>query len=92
MVGPWPLAPHHDHLQYIHHIHLMQRGQNRGVTINSQLPCIYGGRNNNVLNHFWWNLILKVKNKGNNGGIMMYNYGLDHRELGEHFLVLTRVI
>ena len=32
MVGPWPLAPHHDHLQYIHHIHLMQRGQNRGIT------------------------------------------------------------
>ena len=32
MVGPWPLAPHHDHLQYIHHIHLMQRGQNWGVT------------------------------------------------------------
>ena len=32
MAGPWPLAPHHDHLQYIHHIHLMQRGQNRGVT------------------------------------------------------------
>ena len=32
MVGPWPLAPHHDHLQYIHDVHLMQRGQNRGVT------------------------------------------------------------
>ena len=33
MVGPWPLAPHPDHLQFIHHhIHLMQRGQNRGVT------------------------------------------------------------
>ena len=32
MVGPWPLAPHHDHLQYIHHIHLMQRGQNRDIT------------------------------------------------------------
>ena len=32
MVGPWPLAPHHDYLQYIHHIHLMQWGQNRGVT------------------------------------------------------------
>ena len=33
MVGPWPLAPHHDHLQYIHHhIHIMQRVQNRGVT------------------------------------------------------------
>ena len=34
MVGPWPLAPHHDPLQFIHHIHLMQRGQNRGVTEN----------------------------------------------------------
>ena len=33
MVGPWPLAPHCDHLQYIHHVHLMQRGQNRGVTV-----------------------------------------------------------
>ena len=32
MVGPWPLAPHHDHLQYIHHIHLMQQGQNQGIT------------------------------------------------------------
>ena len=29
------------------------------------------------------------QNRGNNGGIMMYNYGLDHRELGEQFLVLT---
>ena len=35
MVGRWPLAPHHDHLQYIHHVHLMQRGQNRGVTFPS---------------------------------------------------------
>ena len=32
MAGPWPLAPHHDHLQHIHHVHLMQWGQNRGVT------------------------------------------------------------
>ena len=32
MVGPWPLALHHDRLQYIHHVHLMQQGQNRGVT------------------------------------------------------------
>ena len=36
MVGPWPLAPHHDYLQYIHHIHLMQRDQNRGVTLCSK--------------------------------------------------------
>ena len=34
------------------------------VTINAQLLCIYGGRNNNVLDHFWWNLIVKVKMKG----------------------------
>ena len=33
MVGSWPLAPHRDHLQYIHHVHLMQWGQNRGVTM-----------------------------------------------------------
>ena len=35
MVGPWPLAPHHDYLQYIHHVLLIQRGQNRGVTFPS---------------------------------------------------------
>ena len=28
------------------------------------------------------------QNEGNNGGIMMYNYGLDLRELDEQFLVL----
>ena len=32
MVGLLPLAPHNDSLQYIHHVRLMQRGQNRGVT------------------------------------------------------------
>ena len=39
MVGPWPLAPHHDYLQciyiYIYHVYLMHRGQNRGVTFPS---------------------------------------------------------
>ena len=34
MVGLFPLAPHHDSLQYIHHVHLMQRGQNWGVTVD----------------------------------------------------------
>ena len=29
------------------------------------------------------------KNGGNNGWNMMYNYGLDHREICGHFLVLT---
>ena len=29
------------------------------------------------------------QNGGNNGGTMMYNYGLDHRELCGQFLVLT---
>ena len=28
------------------------------------------------------------QDKGNNGGIMMYNYVLDHRDLGEQFLKL----
>ena len=32
MARLFPLAPHHDSLQYIHHVRLMQRGQNRGVT------------------------------------------------------------
>ena len=42
------------------------------------------GRNNDVFDHFCGNTIVKVKIKGN----MMYVYGLDHGELGEHFLVL----
>ena len=29
------------------------------------------------------------QNGGDNGGIMMYNYGLDDGDLVEHFLVLT---
>ena len=37
MVGPWPLAPHHDHLQCMHHVHLMQRGQNRGIIVGKFL-------------------------------------------------------
>ena len=35
MVGILPLDPHHDKLQYIHHVHLMQRGQNWGGTFHS---------------------------------------------------------
>ena len=31
------------------------------------------------------------QNEGNNGVIIMYNYGLDHRELGEQFFMLTHV-
>ena len=30
------------------------------------------------------------QNGGNNGGIMMYNYSLDHTELCGQFFVLTR--
>ena len=33
MVGLLPLAPHHDSLQYLHHVHLMQWVQNWGVTL-----------------------------------------------------------
>ena len=35
MAGILPLAPHHDSLQIIHHVRLMQRGQNQGVTFPS---------------------------------------------------------
>ena len=41
---------------------------------------------------FWTNLVessYEGQNGGNNGGNMMYNYGLDHGDLGEHFVVLT---
>ena len=44
MVGPWTLAPHHDHLQYMHHVNLMQRGQNGGITRDQMLhlnTCIF---------------------------------------------------
>ena len=34
------------------------------VAINAQLSCIYEGRNNDVLDQFWWNLIVKVKMEG----------------------------
>ena len=35
VVGLLPLAPHHNSSQYIHHVHLMQQGQNQGVTFPS---------------------------------------------------------
>ena len=34
------------------------------VSINAQLPCIYGGRNTNILDQFWWNFIVNVKMEG----------------------------
>ena len=60
------------------------------VAINSHLPYIYEGRNNDYLDQFGGNLIVKVKNGGNNDGIMMYNYGVDHRELCGQIFVLTK--
>ena len=48
--------------------------------------------NNNVLDHIWWKFSCEGQNGGNNGGNMMYSYGLDHRELGEQFFVLTDFI
>ena len=49
------------------------------------------GRNNNVLYHIWSKFSCEGQNGGNNSVNMMYDYGLDHGELGEHFLVLTIV-
>ena len=34
------------------------------VAINSHLPCIYEGRNNDVLEKNGWDLIVKVKMEG----------------------------
>ena len=48
-----------------------------------------GGINNTILDQFWWNFNCEVQNEWNNGGTMMYNYGLDHREICGNFLVLT---
>ena len=47
------------------------------------------GRNNNVLDHILWKFSFEGQNGGNNGGNMMYDYGLDHGELGEQIFVLT---
>ena len=46
-------------------------------------------RNNDGLDHFLWKYNCEGQNEGNNGGNMMYDYGLDHREVGESFLMLT---
>ena len=45
------------------------------------------GRNNNVLDHILCTFSCEGQNEGNNDGNMMYDYGLDHGDLGEHFLV-----
>ena len=42
MVGPWPLSPHHDYLQYKYHVYLMHRGQNRGVTAPREVIFQFG--------------------------------------------------
>ena len=49
------------------------------------------GRNNDVLDHFYWKYNCEGQNVRNNGWNMMYGYGLDHGDLGEHFFVLTHI-
>ena len=34
------------------------------VAINAQLPCIYARMNNDILDQFWCNLIVKVEMEG----------------------------
>ena len=46
------------------------------------------GRNNGILDHCLWKYNCEGQNGGNNCGNMMYDYGLDHGELDEHFFVL----
>ena len=37
------------------------------------------------MDNIWWDFSCEGQNVGNNGGIMMYNYGLEHKDIGEHF-------
>ena len=46
------------------------------------------GRNNGVLDNFLCKYNCEGQKYGKYGGNMMYVYGLDHGELGEHFLLL----
>ena len=65
-------------------------GESRDIDHNKYSSSLHlWERNNDVLDHILWKYNCEGKNGGNNGGNMMYDYGLDHRELGEHFLVLT---
>ena len=47
MVGPFPLAPHHDYLQHMCHVYLMQMGLKSGC---------YNCDIDNFKNHFSMNL------------------------------------
>ena len=44
MVGIFPLGPHHDYLQYIHHIHLMQMGSKLGCYTDPERKTNYHER------------------------------------------------
>ena len=40
MVGPWPLVPHQDFLQYVYHVFLMQAGLKLGYYMEGQIRAI----------------------------------------------------
>ena len=63
-IEPWFFIVHGIYPWFWTHSHfrLFCPCENGGyVAINSHLPCICEGRNYDVLDQFWWNLITKVK-------------------------------
>ena len=48
MVGPWPLAPDHDYLQYKYHVYLMQAGLKSGYYTNYAQTYSVGKRTNDA--------------------------------------------
>ena len=54
IVGLFPLAPHHDWLQYIHHIHLMQVGSKLGCySINREWDSLFETHTHSTVAHEW---------------------------------------
>ena len=54
MVGPLPLAPHHDYLQYMYNVYLMQTGSNWGVTFSSPFNSTVLGALQNLNKMLHW--------------------------------------
>ena len=60
------------------------------VAINALIHCIYEGSNNAVFRPIWVEFSCENQNEWNNGRIMMYNYGVDHKELCGQYFVLRQ--
>ena len=67
-IGPWFFIVHGICPWFLTHFHfrvfLSFLRECVYVAINAPLPCFYEGKNNDVLDQFGWNLIVKVKMEG----------------------------